>query len=62
MYLVGSAPTTTPQDNTMMMECADDDMDALGDALTNLSVKVPASISFGRGGRGRGRRGGGRGT
>eukprot|EP01035_Chromulina_nebulosa_P027079 gene27079-35557_t len=60
----GPAPTTTQQDNTMMMmmECADDDMDALGDALSNLSVKVPASISFGRGGRGRGRRGGSRGT
>ena len=38
----------------MMMECVDDGMDALGDALSNLSVKVPASISFGRGGRGRG--------
>ena len=63
LYLVGPAPTTTQQDNTMMMmECADDDMDALGDALSNLSVKVPASISFGRGGRGRGRRGGSRGT
>lgn len=61
----GPLPTPSSQDKAMMMECADEDMDALGDALSNLTVKVPASISFGRGGRGgrgRGRKGGARGT
>ena len=63
VYIEGPLPTSSSShDKATMMECTDEDMDALGDALSNLAVKVPASISFGRGGRGRGCKGGARGT
>jgi hypothetical protein len=64
VYIEGPLPTSSSSshDKATMMECTDEDMDALGDALSNLTVKVPASISFGRGGRGRGCKGGARGT